>query len=128
MARRAAVRLRPLARAVALAAAAALLAACSGDSRGADGIPRSAPTIQGQIIAFSGDWFRVIESAADPAAASMRVEMGDSTRIIRRGDTTSTRPRIDVRQRVSVWIEGARRGEKPPEGVARVIVIEADSL
>lgn len=91
-------------------------------------IPRTAPSIIGQVTAVALPVIVVEEKPNEPhGAAKAGVRITDSTRVSRRGKGVVGVTDLRVGQQVSVWFTGPVMESYPLQATAGVIVIEPSS-
>ncbi len=94
----------------------------------ASAIPRTTPSIVGQVTAIALPTIVVEEKPNEPhGAAKAGVRITDSTRVSRRGKGVVGVTELRVGQQVSVWFTGPVMESYPLQATAGVIVIEPSS-
>lgn len=107
---------------------------CSGctlpvmDQSGSDAktaIPRTAPSIIGQVTALALPTIIVEEKPTEPhGSAKARVRITNDTQVLRRGEDGMGTAKLQVGQQVKVWFIGPVMESYPLQATAGVIVIE----
>lgn len=88
-------------------------------------IPRTAPSIIGQVTAIALPTIIVEEKPTEPhGSAKARVRITNDTQVLRRGEDGMGTAKLQVGQQVKVWFIGPVMESYPLQATAGVIVIE----
>lgn len=91
-------------------------------------IPRTTPSIIGQVTAIALPMIVVEEKPAEPhGSAKARVRITDGTKVLRRDEGAVSATELRVGQQVKVWFTGPVMESYPLQATAGVIVIEPGS-
>jgi len=91
-------------------------------------IPRTAPSIIGQVTAIALPMVVVEEKPAEPhGSAKASVRITDGTQVLRQGEGVVGTTELRVGQQVKVWFTGPVMESYPLQATAGVIVIEPSS-
>jgi hypothetical protein len=103
-----------------------IISACSASASDVIvAIPRTAPSIIGQVTAIVLPVVVVEENPAEPhGSAKARVRIADGTQVLRQGGGIAGIAELRVGQQVKVWFAGPAMESYPLQATAGVILIE----